>query len=252
MKVKKIILYIFTVFLFLLLIFYFGKKDKFSEKDENNIAKNNLKENNDSNKISTEKGDIISKKNSIKENNLNKKNEIDVFGNYLNYDENKYVKTTYKSQKDFFNLLKKNSLTKLSNNSKFYFVDNVTVIKLNNIKNKNKEYLWQDNDNVYKSSSNSYRNLNYDKKLLVINKNNDTIFYSNGSYIIKYKNQIGDIQYFQNAYHVKIIKNFPDDKMMFLRAKKNSNLLEILKNLKLNSSLVSVELDLDIPSEKEI
>lgn len=249
MSLKKILI-ILILSLFIIGIFIvFSKKIKSKSQNSGQEQTFNVPGAQPNEKGNSKKEEITKSDNSkLKENEMKEElfaNKIERF----NPSDNLQIKTKYTNQEDFIDYLKKRSNFKMSNKFNYFFVDNVVAVPKDQFNSK-KEYLWMDNKNIYYNSSSTYQNYDHNKYVVLVDKKTKTFALSNGMYVLKYNNSIGNWQEIENKFNVKIVSNFENDKILIVRANKHSNLLDTYKNLKNAKVFSSVELELTSSYEK--
>lgn len=161
----------------------------------------------------------------------------------FNPPDNIQIKTKYTNQEEFINYLRNKANFKVPNKFNYFFVDNVVAVPKDKYNSK-KDYLWQDNKNIYYNSSSTFQNYDHNKYVVIVDKKIKTLALSNGMYVLKYNNSIINAHEIENKFNVKVISNFASDKLLIVRANKHSNLLDTYKNLKNSKVFNSVELEL--------
>ncbi|MBX9838315.1 MAG: hypothetical protein K2X69_08340, partial [Silvanigrellaceae bacterium] len=161
--------------------------------------------------------------------------------------QNILIKPIY-NEKSFKNLLKNYTHQKIPNTNNWYFVSNVLAIDKNYLKNKEIQILWEDNNFYYISNSsnevqNSFEQFNPNYSLVAFEKNNSIIGIINGYFFIELNNNITDHKYFENHYNVNIISSYQNEKIIIARAKRNTNIINTFSNLKSNTSIKSLNIE---------
>ncbi len=160
-------------------------------------------------------------------------------------------------EKNFKDFLNNSSHQKVPNEYQWYFASNILAIDKIYFKNFTKKVLWEDENFYYLSNysdkiRNSYEHFNPKYSLVSYDKKNSLIGVVNGYFIILLNEDIADQKRFERQYKIKIISFYPIGKVLIARAVKNSNILNIYKNLKTHKKIknLSIEIITHFPKEE--
>ncbi|BBH52709.1 hypothetical protein [Fluviispira sanaruensis] len=245
---------IIIILLFVILLTFIGfKVFKKDEKIENKIVEDKILEqslqsnskveieiNNKPTELIKEQKEILSK---APKNRFEK--DMRIFEEkYKNMHKNVEFK-----ESEFKVYLKKEAHKKIPTLNNWSFVNNVLAMDKKDLKDPNKKILWED-DNFYyvrTNSSNlngSYEQFNPKFSLVAFQNDTSTVGIVNGFFIIELKQKINDIYAFEAQNHVKLISSYPKSKIIVVRAKENSNILQTLQSLKANPNIKNSNLEI--------